>query len=1001
MSSFGISGTNAHVILEEAPAGEPTATDLPERPEATGLVLWPVSGASTDGLRAQARQLLDLVQGDNVPDPADVGLALATTRAQLEHRAVIVGSDRAELAAGLAALAEETPATGLVQGVARTSGKTAFLFTGQGAQRVGMGRELYEAFPVFAQALDEVCAHFDGLLEVLFAEEGSVEAGLLERTEYAQPALFAVETALFRLATSWGIRPDVMAGHSVGEIAAAHAAGVFSLADACTLVAARGRLMQALPSGGVMAAVQATEDEVLALLDGATDAAIAAVNGPRAVVVSGARHTVDAIVEDLRGQGRKTSLLKVSHAFHSPLMDPMLDDFRTAISGLTFTEPHTPIVSTVTGRPATAGELTSPAYWVEHVRHTVRFADAVHTLADDGVTTFLEVGPDAVLTAMTSTVLDDDTLCIPLLRRNHPEQTETLTALARLWTHGHTLDWTTLHTNNPTQHINLPTYPFQRQRYWINAVAGQTDVAAAGLASAQHPLLGATLTLPESSAVVLTGRIGLQSHPWLADHGVMGAALLPGTACVELALRAGDQVGCGLLEELTLEVPLVLPPRGGRDLQVSVGEPDGTGRRPVAVYSRAQDSSGDDAWVRHAGGLLADGTAEARSGTDLSVWPPEGAAPVDVSALYPALAADGLEYGPVFRGLRAAWRRDGEVFAEVALPEEAHGDAGAFGLHPALLDAALHATELLGDDVRQPGRGAALPFSWSDVSLHASGATSLRVRVTAVEGGAEATALELADAAGAPVASVRSMVARPVSAEQITRAGEGSLPLYQVEWAPIPMDGVGSAAAGPEGWVVLGPEADGWAWTGMVSRPDLASLGDVVPQVVLLPCPVVEFEDGDEATAMPERLREVLGEVLGTLQQWVAQERLSPSRLVVVTRDTDGPGGLINAAVEGMVRSAQAEHPESFVLARWDGAESSARYFPAALAGAEPQVWVQADGVRAARLGRVVPDERAAAAPAVTGFEDWGPDDTLLITGGTGGLATLLAEHLITHHHIH
>ncbi|MCX4736638.1 type I polyketide synthase [Streptomyces sp. NBC_01363] len=1003
VSSFGISGTNTHVIIEEAPqeetAAEPRDAEVP--------VLPLVFSARTDGaLRAQAAGLLDLLEGTDAPEPVDVGLALATTRAQLERRAVITGAGRDELLAGLRTLAAGEEAAGTVLGT-QVEGRLAFLFTGQGAQRTGMGRELAEVFPVFAAALDEVCAHLDPLLErplkdVLFAAEGSAEAALLDRTEYTQPALFAIETALFRLAESLGVRPDLLAGHSIGEISAAHAAGVFSLADASALVAARGRLMQALPDGGVMAAVQATEDEILTILDGVEDAAIAAVNGPRAIVVSGAAASVEKVVEAVRAQGGKTSRLKVSHAFHSPLMDPMLDKFRTVVSGLSYSEPRTPVVSTVTGRTAMAGELTSPDYWVSHVREAVRFADGVQTLAGEGVTTFLEVGPDTVLTTMAPDALPDDTTAafIPLLRRNRPEEAETLTALARLWTVGHTVHWPALHTTGTARHVDLPTYPFQRRHYWINAVAEQADVSASGLAPAQHPLLGAAITLPESSAVVLTGRIGLQTHPWLADHAVMGTTLLPGTACVELALRAGDQVGCGLLEELTLEVPLVLPPQGACDLRVSVGEPDESARRPVNVYSRVQDAAPADAWTRHASGLLAVGASASRSGADLSVWPPEGAAPVDVSELYSTLAADGLEYGPVFRGLRAAWRRDGDVFAEVALPEEAHGDAGAFGLHPALLDAALHATELVGGDSRQLGRGAALPFAWSDVSLHASGATALRIRVAAVDGSADTTSLDLADAAGAPVATVRSMVARPVSAEQIATARGGSLPLYHMEWTPIPTEGASEGTG--TSWAVLGPDADKWAWAGLTSYPDLASLGDAVPPVVLLPCPVVEFDatDPDGRTTMPERLREVLGDVLGTLQQWLAEERLSSSRLVVVTQDTDGPGSLINAAVGGLVRSAQEENPGCFVLARWDGYEASARHFPAAVASGEPQVSVQSDGVYAARLGRVAPDVTAADSPALTGFEDWGPEDTLLITGGTGGLATLIAAHLITHHHI-
>ncbi|CAL9567433.1 hypothetical protein SUDANB58_04767 [Streptomyces sp. enrichment culture] len=995
VSSFGISGTNAHVIIEQAPR-QPEPEDTAQ-PSAAPLLPVALSARTADALKAQAQALVELLEEEDAPDPVDVAAALATTRAQFERRAVAVGPDREELLTGLRAIAAGGNAAGVVRGTV-TEGRLAFLFTGQGAQRVGMGAGLAEVFPVFADALDEVCVHLDPLLprplrEVLFAVEGSREAALLERTEYAQPALFALEVALFRLVESWGVRPDVVMGHSIGEIGAAHVAGVFSLADACALVAARGRLMQALPPGGTMAAVQAGEEEVRALLAGADDAAVAAVNGPASVVVSGAAARVEAVVAAVRAKGGKTSRLKVSHAFHSPLMEPMLTQFRQVAQVLRYAEPRIPLVSTVTGRTITTGEVTSPEYWVGHVRDTVRFSDAVRTLADDGVTTFLELGPDAVLSAMAADTLPQDGAhCLPLLRRTRPEPTEALTALAHLWTHGHPVDWTALHTT-PTRHIDLPTYPFQRQHYWIDAVAERADVASAGLDAAEHPLLGAAITLPESSGVVLTGRIGLRTHAWLADHLVMGTAVLPGAALVELALRAGDHVGCGLLEELTLQAPLVLPRSGARDLRVTVGEPDGSGRRQVGVYSRAVDTA-PEAWTRHADGFLATGAGAAPAGADLGVWPPEGAATVDLDGLYETLAADGLDYGPVFRGLRAAWRRGDEVFAEVALPEDAHATAGAFGLHPALLDAALHASELLGRGTREPGRGASLPFAWSDVSLHASGATALRVRLSAVGGDAETVSLDLADLTGAPVATVRSMAARPVSAEQIAAARDVSLPLYHVEWVPVATSEAGES---PGDWVVLGPEADKWSWTGARACRDVASLGDTVPPVVLLPVPAVEFGTGDPdgAVTLPARLRTVLGDVLGTLQQWLAQPRLAASRLVVVAQGTGGPADLVGSAVGGLVRAAQEENPGCFVLAAWDGAEASLRRFPAAVASGEPWVSLTPDGVYAARLAEAGPAEASG-----TGFESWDPQDTLLITGGTGALATLIAEHLVTHHGI-
>ncbi|MGW1076421.1 SDR family NAD(P)-dependent oxidoreductase, partial [Streptomyces sp. NPDC002537] len=1009
VSSFGISGTNAHVILEEAPAEEHAATDLPERPEATGPVLWPVSGASAEGLRAQARQLLDLVRDDDAPDPADVGLALATTRAQLEHRAVIVASGRTELAAGLAALAGEASAAGLVQGVARTSGKTAFLFTGQGAQRVGMGRELYEAFPVFAQALDEVCGHFDGLLEVLFAQEGSVEAGLLERTEYAQPALFAVETALFRLATSWGVRPDVVAGHSVGEIAAACAAGVFSLEDACALVAARGRLMQALPEGGVMAAVQATEDEVLALLDGATDAAIAAVNGPRAVVVSGARNTVDAIVEELRGRGRKTSLLKVSHAFHSPLMDPMLDDFRTVVSGLVFAEPGIPVVSTVTGRTAGVGELTSPAYWVEHVRQAVRFADAVQTLAGDGVTTFLEIGPDAVLTAMTSTVLDDDTtLCIPLLRRNHPEQTETLTALARLWTHGHTLDWTTLHTNNPTQHINLPTYPFQRRRYWIEEGPGSGDATALGQAPAHHPLLGAVLHRAGSDETILTGRVSLRTHPWIADHAIGDTVLVPGTALVELALHAGDHTGTPHLEELTLQAPLVLLPEQALYLQVTVGSPDTSDRRTITVHSRPHsgDVLTDTPWTQHAQGVLAGQLPTGEPDPGLAVWPPAGARPLPVRDAYEELAAQGYHYGPVFQGLEAAWQHGDSVCAEVALPEEAHGDVGGFGLHPALLDAALHAADLGGanadvdTDTDAERSGTLLPFAWQGVTLHASGATRLRVRITRTA--ANTLSVVAADTQGEPVASVRSLVLRALSAEQLRVSGMpagGHQSLFSVEWTPAGRTESGSGAQP----LIIRPAGDATGAAEWVARAE-ALLPDVVPAEVVVHCDEGPAASDEESPELSTAVRATTGRVLALLQRWLMDERFAASRITLVTRRAVAaarPGevpedvsDLAGSTVWGLVRAVREEHPGRLALVDVDGTPESRGALSAAVASGEPEVALRGGAVLVPRLARVASPDAAADRPSSL-FDG---DGTVLVTGGTGGLGSMLARHLVSSH---
>ncbi|MFD5391753.1 type I polyketide synthase, partial [Streptomyces sp. NPDC127074] len=487
ISAFGVSGTNAHTIIEQAPV-----YDEPERDEAPaedhGALPWALSGRSPEALRAQAERLRSHLMERTDLGALDVGYSLVATRSVFEHRAVVTGADRTELLRGLEAVAAGETAPGLARSVARTSGSTAFLFSGQGAQRLGMGRELYEAFPVFARALDEVCAHLDVLLDrplkdVMFAAEGSADAGLLDRTAFTQPALFAVEVALFRLLSAWGVAPDVVIGHSIGEIAAAQVAGVFSLEDACALVAARGRLMQALPEGGAMVAIEASEEEVAPSLAGReAEVSIAAVNGPTAVVIAGDEGAVSEIAGQWAEQGRKTRRLRVSHAFHSPRMDAMLDNFRKVVEGLSFAPPSIALVSNVTGKSAGADELCSPEYWVRHVREAVRFADGVRALETQGVATFLEVGPDGVLSAMARECLTAEgasaSVVVPVLRKDRPEAQALTTALAELHVHGVTVDWEQLFSGRGARKAELPTYAFQRQLYWLEDKGGASGGSA-------------------------------------------------------------------------------------------------------------------------------------------------------------------------------------------------------------------------------------------------------------------------------------------------------------------------------------------------------------------------------------------------------------------------------------------------------------------------------------------------------------------------------------------
>ncbi|MCX5209941.1 type I polyketide synthase [Kitasatospora sp. NBC_00240] len=954
VSAFGASGTNAHVVIEQAPAAEELEQAPAPAPAALLPRPWVLSARTPEALREQAARLAARVRADEELGLADVGFTLVTARARLDERTVVVAEDRAGYLAGLDTVA----AGGGLTGSAVGAGSLAFLFTGQGSQRRGMGRELAGAYPVFAEAFGAVAAELDPLLGVSLAEV--VESGRgLERTGLTQPALFAVEVALFRLFESWGVRPDFVSGHSIGELSAAYVAGVLSLADAAVLVAARARLMQALPSGGAMVAVQASEEEVLAALSAGVS--VAAVNGPSSVVVSGDEAAVLALGERFAAEGRKTRRLRVSHAFHSAHMDGMLEEFGAVAASLSFSAPRIPVVSNLTGRIAAPEEITDPGYWVRHVREAVRFADVVRELDANGVTTFVELGPDGTLSALVQETLTDP-VAVPALRRDRSETVTALTALGRVHVHGRAVDWTPLFAGAAPRRVDLPTYPFQRRRYWLEPGSAQSaDAAGLGLGTAGHPLLGAVVARPDADGVLLTGSLSLRTHPWLADHAVQGTVIVPGTALLELAVRAGDEVGAGTVEELVVEAPLVLPERAAVQLQVSAGAPDESGARPVTIHSRTEDGE----WQRHASGTLLATPGE--PAFDLAAWPPAGAEQLPVEQVYQDLTAAGLAYGPAFQGLRAAWRDGDTFYAEVALPEEQREEAGRFGLHPALLDAAVHITAHHGL-LDTPAGSSRLPFAYTGVRLHAAGAAALRVRLRRT--GPEAISVEAADETGAPVASVEGLLARLVSAAQLepARAGHRDA-LFQLDWAVLPPV-TGPAAAAPG----AGPYPD---------------LGSVEPGAEDRPWLAVALEGHQEP-------RTALRAALALVQEWVSGERWQATRLVVVTRgavavaEGERPD-LASAPVWGLLRSAQAEHPGRILLLDLDEHPDSANALPAAVASAlaadEPQLAVRAGTVWVPRLAR--------ATVAAAAGRAWDPAGTVLITGGTGALAGVLARHLV------
>ncbi|GLY47190.1 type I polyketide synthase [Lentzea sp. NBRC 102530] len=877
VSSFGYSGTNAHAILEQAPeqeAGEESRAALPVVP-----VL--VSGKTENALRANAARLAEAVRAG--ADLADLAYSAATRRTHHAHRATVVATGSEDLLAALDGLATDAPLP-----EAAVKGRTAILFTGQGSQRIGMGQQLHAAFPVFAEAFDAVCAHLDPeLAEALSTPD------LLNRTEFTQPALFAIEVALYRLVESWGVRPDFLAGHSIGEIAAAHVAGVLSLEDAAALVSARGRLMQALPGSGAMLALQATEEEVLPHL---TDAvSIAAINGPRSVVVAGAEDAVEQIAA--RFPDRKAKRLSVSHAFHSPQMDGMLADFRAVVQKLTFNAPSTSIVSTLTGALVTAEEITSPEYWVRHVREAVRFADAVRALETEGVTTFLELGPDGVLTAMGADSVQHAVL-VSALRKDRDEVQNIVSSLGRIHGRGVRVDWSGYFAGSGARPISLPTYAFQRERYWIDSTGVVHDVTAAGLGAADHPLLGAVLSTP-NGGTLFTARLSRSSHAWLADHVVAGNVVVPGTAIVELAIRAGDQLGCGHLDELLLQAPLVLPAKGAVTLCIAVAEADASGRRTVTVYTRP-DGEDDSAWTTHAVGVLAQD--EVAAGFDLKTWPPADAEEIELDGVYDDLASAGLVYGPVFRGLRAAWRSGDDVYAEVALPESEHRQAAKFGLHPALLDSVLHALGLEAEK----GQGGSLPFSWNGVTLFASGASVLRAKISP-SGQGDAVSVRVADETGAPVAQVDSLVLRPIGGQ--LKAGSGQPDsLFRIDWNPLSLEREGSAA-----------------------------------RVVTVVAP-----DGET--------RDVVSRVLADVQAFLAGDHESVLAVVTTGGAAVLPGedvpNLAHAAVSGLVRAAQSEHVDRIVLIDADAPGELEDLLPAIAASGESEVAVRGGKAFVPRLAR-------------------------------------------------
>ncbi|MEV5255741.1 SDR family NAD(P)-dependent oxidoreductase [Streptomyces werraensis] len=986
VSAFGVSGTNAHLILEEAPE------EVAEPPlSSAGVVPLVVSARSAGSLAGQAGRLAAFVGESDGVSPASVAGALVAGRAVLGERAVVLAESGAEALGGLSALARGEGAPGVVSGSAAGAlGKVVWVFPGQGSQWAGMGRELLDTSPVFAERIAECAAALEpwidwSLVDVL---RGEVEPALLERVDVLQPASFAVMVGLAAVWSSVGVLPDAVVGHSQGEIAAACVSGALSLEDAARVVALRSQAIRDQLAGrGGMASVALSEAEAVSRLTRWADRVeVAAVNGPSSVVVAGDAQALDEALEALSAGGVRVRRVAVDYASHTRHVEDIREILADTLAGVNAQAPSIPFYSTVTGEWVEDAGVLDGAYWYRNLRGQVGFGPAVAELTGQGHGVFVEVSAHPVLVQPITEILDDggdgtDAVVTGSLRRDDGGLRRLLASMAELFVRGVTVDWTgVLPAGATSARLDLPTYAFDHQHYWLHEVESATDAASLGQAAADHPLLGAVVRLPQTDGLVFTSRLSLKSQPWLAHHAVGGVVILPGTGLVELAVRAGDEAGCGVLEELVIEAPLVVPEHGGVRVQVAVGAPGENGARTVEIYSQREDGPGDgDTWTRHAMGTLSVAASATGERTDFTAWPPAGAAPVEIGDFYGGLSERGYGYGPAFQGVRAVWRRGEEVFAEVALPEEHRKDAERFGIHPALLDAALQAGTIGSAADAEDSAEPVLAFAWNGLVLHAAGASALRVRIA--PNGPDALSVQAADEAGGPVVTLDSLVSRAVSAEQLDTAADTTVAnaLFRLEWSELPPP---QGAEFPPSWVPVSAPGDVEALAESAGVPAVAVLEAV-------------GGDGDDAVLT------LTSGVLAVMQAWLAADGLEESRLVVATRGAvpAGDGGAVTdpagAAVWGLVRAAQSEAPDRIVLldtdpAAEDGVDSilDSVLGPVTATG-EPQVAVRGTTLSVPRLARV------ADQVADTGV--FGGDGTVLVSGA-GSLGGLVARHLVSRH---
>jgi polyketide synthase 12/epothilone polyketide synthase D len=1000
VSGFGLSGTNAHVVLEEAPVAE-LAPAPPER-SAELLVLSAKSAAALD---AQAGRLRDHLETHAELRLGDVAFSLATTRSPMEHRLAVATTSREALRAALDAAAQGQTPPGVVRGTASSSSKLAFLFTGQGAQALGMGRALRAAWPVFREAFERCVALFDRelsrpLCEVMWAEPESAEASLLDQTGYTQPALFAVEYALCALWRSWGVQPEVVAGHSIGELVAACVAGVFSLEDAVRLVAARGRLMQELPSGGAMVSIAAAEADVAAAVAPyAASVSIAAVNGPEQVVIAGAEEPVQAIAAGFAARGVRTKPLRVSHAFHSPLMAPMLEEFRHVAESVTYHRPSMALISNLTGRPVT-DEVSEPGYWVRHVREAVRFADGVKALREAGADTFIEVGPRSTLLGLVPACLPDaEPALVASLRAGRDEAASALEALGSFWSIGGAVDWAGIFPM-VGRRVSLPSYPWQRERSWID-VPARSDGLVGG-AEGRWPLSGSMLALPGGGAYHVL-RIGSTVQSYLVDHVIHGRIVVPGAFYLAVVLAAAaerwpDQAL--VVEQAEFLRALVLEPGSMVDLCLTLS-PSRTnaanGGFDVEVASRSDGDTGP-MWTTHVRCQVAAAPFQI-SGKRLDEVLAGASRKIPVDEIYDALAGIQVEWGPQWRWTTDAQQGDGIVVTTLTPPSTSAHTVGP--LHPVLLDncfgSVVSALSKNGSDDTPELPFAVRRLFWQRAPVGAVRCCAIQQPAPQGAEGGKSSDFVVWDEAGAVVAEVEGFVTRRAPRELVIRevtAGRFDA-FWRLDWSEAALPD--SVAAQPQGsWVVVAAAGSTAAATlaarlGHSTLTEPSGLGAALEEVSEAAGVVCLWEAAADER-MPDAAQRLAAEGLSVVK---AMQRHGRVRMWWVTTGAMpvASGDAVDVAtapVWGLGRTVMQELPElgCTLVDLEPGTEGIEAVMRELTAGdGENQVAWRAGRRLVARLAQVsaTATESSAALPR---------RGTVVVTGGLGALGVHVARWL-------